>query len=397
MTLAFAFLTAVAVLLAGWQWACGLRFPLHARAPRPRRFLPVTLLKPIRGWDEHSASSLRSWLEQDYPERVQVLFGVDQDDHAAQAGVRQLIAHLPEERAQLILCHPNLGPHPKVAKLVQLDPHVLHDILVVSDADVWAPPDLLAQTAPLLDDPAVGLVNCFYCQPDAPTLAMHWIRIAINSDFWTQVLQSNSIKPQNFALGAVMIFRRGELDAIGGFSSYIEFLADDYQLGHRIARLGRRIELATVVVECRSPPMSWSQVWTYQLRQARNIRVCQPVPYFFSILNNVTLWCLLWLLTNPTAFVIAGTSLALSLRVATALHAEYRLCRSRVGWIHACLIPIKDLLHVLSWAAAFLGKSITWRGNRFVLRPGGKLELRREGSVAKRNAATTGGTGGFGD
>jgi ceramide glucosyltransferase len=393
MSLVFAGLTFVAVLLTGWQWACGLRFRVHARSSASRRGLPVTLLKPIRGWDEQSATCLRSWLEQDYPEPVQVLFGIDEDDLEAEVGVRELIAHLPEERAKVVLCQLNIGPHPKVAKLVQLGPHALHDIVLISDADVWAPPDLLAQIAPLLGDPAVGLVNCFYCQPDAPTFAMHWMRIATNSDFWTQVLQSNSLKPQDFALGAVMAVRRRELDAIGGFSSYLEYLADDYQLGQRIAGLGLRIELATVVVECRFPPMSGLQVWAHQLRQARSIRVCQPVPYFFSLLNNVTLWCLLWLFTNPTFAVLAGTGLALLIRVATALHAEFRLCRSRAGWASFHLIPIKDLLQFVVWAASFLGNRITWRGNRFRLRPGGKLEWVGEGSTPRKRGSSASGKG----
>jgi ceramide glucosyltransferase len=391
VSLVFAFLTAASVLLAGWQWVCGLRFPLHARAISHRRCLPVTLLKPIRGWNEPTASSLRSWLEQDYPERVQVLFGVDEDDHAAQTGVRQLIGHLPPERASVVLCHSNLGPHPKVAKLVQLHPHALHDILVVSDADVWAPPDLLTQISPMLDDPAVGLVNCFYRERSASTLPMHWSRITINSDFWTQVLQSNCVQPQHFALGAVMAIRRHELDAIGGFVSYIDYLADDYQLGHRIAALGRRIELSTVVVECRTPPLTWSLMWAYQLRQARTIRVCQPVPYFFSILNNVTLWCVLWLLSNPTHSALAGTGLALLIRVATALHAESRLCEARAKWTHFHLVPIKDLLQFASWTAAFLGRTVTWRGARFILRAGGRIQ--RVNAVGRRpRLPTTGGS-----
>jgi len=33
----------------------------------------------------------------------------------------------------------------------------------------------------------------------------------------------------------------------------------------------------------------------HQLRWARTIRVCQPFPFFMSILNNSTLWPLLWL------------------------------------------------------------------------------------------------------
>ena len=120
--------------------------------------------------------------------------------------------------------------------------------------------------------------------------------IAINADFWSQVLQAASLKPLDFALGAVMLTRRKLLAEIGGFTVLANCLADDYQLGHRIAQNGHRIALCPVVVECWHPPMNWYGVWKHQLRWARTIRVCQPVPYFFSILSNATLWPLLWLI-----------------------------------------------------------------------------------------------------
>jgi len=36
--------------------------------------------------------------------------------------------------------------------------------------------------------------------------------------------------------------------------------------------------------------MTWRAVWKHQLRWARTIRVCQPLPYFFSILSNAGFW-----------------------------------------------------------------------------------------------------------
>jgi hypothetical protein len=50
----------------------------------------------------------------------------------------------------------------------------------------------------------VGLVHCFYQLANPTTPAMRWEAIAINADFWSQVLQSRSLKPLDFALGAVM-------------------------------------------------------------------------------------------------------------------------------------------------------------------------------------------------
>ena len=63
----------------------------------------------------------------------------------------------------------------------------------------------------------IGLVNCFYRLANPATLAMRWEAIAVNADFWSQVLQAASLKPLDFALGAAILLRRESLAEIGGF------------------------------------------------------------------------------------------------------------------------------------------------------------------------------------
>jgi ceramide glucosyltransferase len=202
---------------------------------------------------------------------------------------------------------------------------------------------------------------------------MQWEATAINADFWTHVLQARSLKPVDFALGAVMTLPAAQLQAIGGFAALSDFLADDYQLGRQVASQQKRIEFATVVAECWEAPMNWRQVWTHQARWARTIRVCQPLPFFLSILNNSTLWPMLWLAVarQPAALVVCiGCVL---FRIGTALQQQSRLMQSPIRLVYAWMPPIKDLLDVLVWAAAFCSNHIIWRGDRYRILPGGKL------------------------
>ena len=203
---------------------------------------------------------------------------------------------------------------------------------------------------------------------------MQWEVIAVNADFWSQVLQSRSLKPIDFALGAVMAIRRQQLREIGGFDALVDCLADDYLLGNRIARRGYSIALSPVVVDCCSAPMGWASVWKHQLRWARTIRVCQPVPYFFSLLSNATLWPLLWLILQPAAPVCVFALCCWLTRIMTALNLEQRLTQGRIlialGW----LVPVKDLLQTAIWLLAFLGNRVEWRGRQMRLRHDGTLE-----------------------
>jgi ceramide glucosyltransferase len=225
-----------------------------------------------------------------------------------------------------------------------------------------------------LRDPEVGLVNCCYRLANPSTLATHWEAVAVNTDFWSGVLQSQSILPLDFAMGAVMVTRREQLDKIGAFESLADYLADDYQLGNRIVRLtGKRIVLCPVVVDCISAPARWHAVWAHQLRWARTIRVSKPGPYAGSILNNGTLWPLLWFLMCPSKWSAITCAVCVTARIVTAQMLQARLGSVRGQLWYWWLVPVKDLLQCVLWAAAISGSHIKWRGQRFRVRRNGKL------------------------
>jgi ceramide glucosyltransferase len=408
----FGSLALLSLALLLWQWRVARRFPLHQRSaglstlrstatedgqPGPA----IALLKPLKGCDAETEACLRSWLVQQHAAPIQILFGVASQDDPVCEIVRKLLREYPDRDAQLVVCSTLIGPNAKASKLAELERLAKHEVLVVSDADVRVPPDFLTSVTAPLEQSDVGMVTCFYRLANPSTLAMQWEAIAINADFWSHVLQSQSLKPLDFALGAVMTTRRKNVAAIGGFRPLANCLADDYQLGNRIARQGHRIALCPVVVDCWESPMTWRDVWKHQLRWARTIRVCQPVPYFFSILSNVTLWALVCFavaipritvstislgpvgdmfattftfmlsMTVPAGVIIAITCGFLRLWIAADL--QTRLTRSSAHTNYFWLVPIKDLLQFAIWLCAFAGNRIEWRGREFKLRRDGTL------------------------
>lgn len=410
-------LAAASFLSTLWQWRAARRFPLHQR-PRPlSRHPAVTVLKPLKGADAFTEANLRSWLEQDYAGEVQLLFGVADRGDPAVAMVNQLLKAIPQRDAQLVVCPERLGANAKVSQLIQLETRAKHGIWVVSDADVRAPSHLLSSLVALLERdtgvpaekacrPPVGLVTCFYqiAESGAVTAATRWEAVAVNADFWSQVLQGLSFRELDFALGAVMATRREVLNDIGGFRALADYLADDFQLGRRVARSGRRVALCPTVVECWSPPSSWREVWRHQLRWARTIRVCQPGLYALSILGNATLWPWLWAAVSLAQLwaqgaqhvggalsvpeMNAGLSLACALafwlaRVFTASDLQRRLTRRGASWTNLWWVPLKDLLQVALWACAFAGNRIEWRGEWYRVRPDGRLERLRGGRAVR--------------
>lgn len=352
---------------------------LEARAWRPAAPAPppawpgVTLLKPLHGADNRSAECLASWLAQDYPGPVQVLLGVDPADAAAVRLAEEALARHPHADAAVIPCPGRGAANPKVAKLRQLEPHARHDVLVLSDADTRVAPDLLRTLAAELHGAGTGLVHCLYRQPEPRGLPAVFEALLVNGDFWPQVLQARRLGLSDLALGAVMAVRRPALDAAGGLAALGEFLADDHELGRRVARAGWRVRLSTAVADCLETPAGAVKTWRHQLRWARTARACRPAAYFFSVLGNPLFGPLLWLAATGFApSAAAAVSGWTALRMALAADHWYRITGRRPGW-RTLLVPAADLLRAALWAAALAGRRVGWGGDEFELHPGGRL------------------------
>jgi ceramide glucosyltransferase len=111
------------------------------------------------------------------------------------------------------------------------------------------------------------------------------------------------------------------------------------------------------------------------LRWARTIRVCQPVPYFFSILSNPTLWPLAWAVCAPTPLTLSILGAAVITRGVVVIDLERRLTNASPPLNRFWLAPLKDLLQLGLWLGAFLGNQVEWRGTRMRLKRDGTITL----------------------
>jgi ceramide glucosyltransferase len=374
LDIVFGSLTVISLGIAVWQHLVARRFPLHQRATAIAEFPPVSLLKPMKGVDAHTVDCLVSWLRQNYPAPVQILCGVSSAEDPACRVVEKLQKLHPNADLQLVICSADAGRNPKVSKLAQLEPHIAHPIVVVSDADVWAQEDYLRQAVATLRGKSVGLVHSLYRLHEAPNAATALEAIGTNCDMWTQVLQACSMGEIHFALGAAMTLRRETLQRIGGFAALANHLADDHRLGALIHATGDKIALTNAVVECRCEPLNWQRFWRHQIRWNTTIRVCEPVPYFFSIIANLTLWPVAWVVaTVGSTPALIGLALCLITRLGTASRHWHRIIQQPMPASRCLLVPLKDLIQVAFWGAAFLTSTIEWRGTRYRIHKDGTL------------------------
>ena len=163
-----------------------------------------------------------------------------------------------------------------------------------------------------------------------------------------------------------MAFRRESLNKIGGLESIANYLADDYELGHRIANIGLRVELAECIVDHYLPPCSLQDFFQHQLRWARTIRGSRPRGYAGLIFTCTLPWSFLavvaWSGALWTWILLAA---AFALRVSVALLCGIAVLRERHPFRELPLLPIRDLITPFIWLASYAGREVVWRGARF--------------------------------
>jgi len=365
--------SAIYYLICLWSASAFLREQTSARS-RPtltEATPPISILKPLKGSDPQIYECLRSHYLQDYPE-YEIIFGVSDPNDPAIATVKKLQSEFPTNRIQLIVCPKILGANIKVSNLAQMLPLARHDDLIVNDSDIRVERDYLRRVIAPLADPTVGMVTCLYRGVAAPTLGSRWEALGISTDFCAGVLAARQLEGgMRFGLGSTLALRRGDVQRIGGFESFADYLADDYELGRRIAELGLKVELSDLVVETVLPPYSMRNFLQHQLRWSRAIRDARAGGYIGLIFTFGLMWSLVTVITANGARwsweLFAGVTflrLLVALVIGRVVLADRHLLRNL--W----LIPLRDITAIAVWITSFAGHTVSWRGDNFHLRNG---------------------------
>ncbi len=334
---------------------------------------PMTVLKPLKGLDPELYENLASLCEQDYGE-FQVICGVADAADPAVAVVRQLQAAYPHVDVELIVDARIYGTNYKISNLHNMYRHAKHDVIVLADSDIRVGRRCLRRLAARLRHPGVGLVTCSYRAVNKGGFSTLPETLFINTDFFGMIMVARKVERAQYAFGATIALRRAVLDEIGGFLPLANQLADDYQLGNRVAALGYELALSEDVVDTVVAVGTWQRLFQHQLRWARTYRICRPGGYFASILTHGTLWAVLNVLYNRFSPMSVAASLGvIGLRYLAAAVLSWRHLHANTRWYELLLVGPKDLLISTIWFLAFLGDTVWWSGRRFRVLPNGEL------------------------
>jgi ceramide glucosyltransferase len=331
---------------------------------------PISVLKPVRGVDFGTYENFVSFCRQNYPD-YEILFAVNEANDPAVAVIQRVIKEFPQVRIRLLVGAEHLGANRKVNKLARLSREAQNNVLVLTDGDVRVGSDFLSEIVAPLQDKKIGAVTSFYRAIAEENMGAKLEAVGAAGDFFAGVLLARWKEGIRFALGASIATTKEWLGKVGGFESIADTLADDYELGLRIAKAGGEIVLSREPVWTLYPAQTFSSFWHHQLRWARTVRLCRPVSYLGLLFTQGLPWTVLTVLIAPANW-IAGIYLIayLALRFGMAWTVGVWGVGDKVLRRNLWLVPPRDAIYFVVWLASFGSNRIRWGTGEYLVRKG---------------------------
>jgi ceramide glucosyltransferase len=348
---------------------------------------PVSVLKPLHGVDFASYENYASFCAQDYGQ-YEILFAVNDLSDPAVTLVNRLIAENPQQRIRLLSGAEYFGANRKVNNLAMLAREAQNEILVLSDGDVRVRKQYLRNVVAPFQDPQVGVVTSFYRAVAQKNTWAELEAVGAASGFFPGVMMAAWTEGVKFALGASVAITKTWLKKIGGFEEIAAFLADDYEVGNRVANAGGRVVLSRETVATMYPAQTPRSFWEHQMRWARTVRLCRPASYAALLFTQGLPWAIAAAILAPAPWISAaylGSYLVLRLVMAWVVGVvavKDEVLRRRL-W----LLPLFDAIHFAVWIASFASNRIVWGDIEYTVDHGKMKPLATRASTNARAAA----------
>ena len=357
-------------LLILWAALLARRFdrPWSPRTPSE----PATLVKPLYGEEPRLEADLASFLAQQPPVAIQMLCGVQRRTDPAIAVVERLCVR-PGSPVELIIDERRHGSNGKVSNLINMEPHIRHDMVVLSDSDMAVDPTYLARLRDALAAPGVGAVTCLYRGRADRGIWSRLVAMGIDLQFLPSALIGLATGLAHPCMGSTIALRRGTLARIGGFSAFADILADDHAIGAAVRGLGLRLAVPDMLVTHGCSEASLAELWRHELRWNATVAGIDPAGFAGSIVLHPLP---LALLGGAAAGFTGAAGWAAVLLALGARAVMARRLGHRAGAL--ALIPLRDLLSFLIFLAAWFARSVDWRGTTLHMGPNGRAAAARE-------------------
>ena len=335
---------------------------------------PITLLRPIKA----GVPALREKLaELARAMRAGDRLVLGANDESPEAGIADSVrAELSERDIVVVRCRAGAALNPKISKLMQMEPAVRGEHLVVSDSEARI--DAAWFDAFRREWAASGsdAMTCGYRFTGSATWAQAMDAAPTLFSLWPGLLFVRRFGRLTFTLGACTGLRRSDLASVGGWAAFADELAEDNRLGAALTKAGRTIRLSQQVVTLESDPLTWREYWRHQRRVAVTYRICNPAGFAGMIFTHSVAAGVLLVALPPLQPGWRWVWLAMGVAVQLQRWLVFREVAKAIGFPLAWsffTMPVSGLVDAVCWALAWISPRVWWSGKWWRVSREGKL------------------------
>lgn len=377
-----------ALVLHKWENRRYVRGTL-VRGPLRSSWLRAILIVPCKGLDVDLEENLRALFNQ-RGVNYQLRFVVEEASDPAVPTILALQAEHPEVPCELIVAGRAVESGQKVHNLLEATEELPDsvDALAFADSDTCPHPTWLAALLTRLEEPTVGARTGYrWLIPQRPT----WTNLLLYS-INCSVAGLFSKHRHNTVWGGAWAIRRDVFERTGIREAWYGTLNDDLVATRVLNATPLQIEFEPLCMTVSPIDMTPAQAANFLRRQFIQVRRYVPRYWWLAILGSslgqLALWTSAvlamiglargenWVLPAITFIVLYGLAVSRGWLGQSAFQSHLSAHEERLSRARQLDIWLGPLLGIIGWLAiveSMFGSSITWRGIRYWISPGGRI------------------------
>ena len=335
---------------------------------------PVTLLRPLKAGVLAYRENFVFLALAMHPDD-QLVLGLGEDSGEMET-YQALIETFPERDISLVICRAGAALNPKISKLLQMVPHARHDHWVLSDSETFTHSEWLDAFRREWVASGADVLTAGYRFVNCATWPQRLDAAAVLLGLWPGLAMVRRFGHVDFTLGACTGLRRADVEALGGWAAFGDFLAEDNRLGAALAKAGRTIRLSAQVATLDSDPLTWRDYWRHQRRVAVTYRVCSPAGFAGMVFTSGLVASVLLIALAPGGRERAGIYVLVAAAIQFARWIWIRdlgkALRFSVPWLFPVMLAA-GVVEIACWCAAWCDPRVWWAGRRWRVSRAGRL------------------------